>query len=223
IEKVLRETFPEWKSAAPYAPVLSEPRQVAPKRMFVDTPDKENAVFRARINIVMRDDHPDYPALALANYIFGGGSGLSSRLMDRVRQRDGISYSAASYVSVNARDSAGHFQITGLVAPQNAERFERAIKEELDRMLKEGFTAQEIEDGKNGYLQERTLSRAQDGRVAAGWILHLDADRTFAFSGAIDEQVRRLTPDQVLAAVRRHLDVGKMTTVVAGDAGKGAK
>jgi zinc protease len=126
-------------------------------------------------------------------------------------------------VVVNARDDAGHFQIAGLVAPQNAERFEKATKEELDRMLGEGFTAKEIEDGKNGFLQERTLARAQDGRVAAGWIVHLDADRTFAFSGTIDEKVRRLTPDQVLAALRRHLDLEKMTTVVAGDAGKGAK
>jgi zinc protease len=32
-------------------------------------PDKENAVLVARQNVDMRDDDPDYPALALANYI----------------------------------------------------------------------------------------------------------------------------------------------------------
>ena len=59
---------------------------------MIDTPDKENAVFRARLDFPLRDDDPDAPALLIANEIFGGGSGLSNRLMVRLRQKDGLSY-----------------------------------------------------------------------------------------------------------------------------------
>src|SRR5450759_2097122 len=40
----------------------------------LDTPDKANAVFQAGLNLPLRDDLPDYPALALGNYLLGGSS-----------------------------------------------------------------------------------------------------------------------------------------------------
>jgi zinc protease len=223
IEALIRDIFAAWRSPAPYAPILAEPREVKPARIVVDTPDKENAFYRARVNLALRDDDPDYPALLLANYIFGGGPGLSNRLVERVRQRDGISYGAGSALLVNSRDRAGAWQIAGLVAPQNAARFEQAVREEVERMFKGGFTAKEIEDAKNGLLQERLLNRSQDGTVAQTWVGLLDVDRTFAFSKLIEERIRSLTPADVSAAVRRHIDPARLTVVLAGDASKGVK
>jgi zinc protease len=223
-EALIRQLFPGWASKAPYAPILAEPREVKAQRIAIDTPDKENAYYRARINLTLRDDDPDYAPLVLGNYVFGGGSGLSSRLMDRVRQRDGISYGAGSGLLVNSRDRAAGWQIAGLVAPQNTARFEQAVREELDRMLKDGLTDKEIADAKNGLLQERVLNRSSDGTLAAAWTGYLDLGRTFtSYSLAFDERIKSLTAAEVNAALRRHLDPAKMTVVIAGDAAKGAK
>jgi zinc protease len=222
-EALLRELFSGWASKAPYARVLQEPREVAPVRLFIDTPDKENAFYRARVNIALHDSDPDYVPLLLANYMFGGSTGLSNRLLDRLRQRDGISYSTWSALTVRAHDRAGAWQIGGLVAPQNSTRLEQGVREELDRMLKDGFTAKEIEDAKSGFLQERVLGRSDDGNVAMTWTGLLDAGRTFAFSKQIEERIGALTGAEVIAAVRRHIDPNRMTVVIAGDAKKGAK
>lgn len=223
-EKLVRELFPPWASTAPYAPILAEPREVKAERIAIDTPDKENAFYRARINLTMRDDDPDYAPLVLGNYVFGGGSGLSSRLVDRVRQRDGISYGAGSGLLVGSRDRASGWQIAGLVAPQNAARFEQAVREEIDRMLKDGLTEKEIADAKNGMLQQRLLARSSDGTVASTWTEYLDLGRSFtSYSLAFDERIKGLTAAEVNAALRRHLDPAKMTVVIAGDAAKGAK
>jgi len=223
-EALIRELFPVWPSKAPYAPVLAEPREVKAQRIAIDTPDKENAFYRARINLTLRDDDPDYAPLVLANYVFGGGSGLSNRLMDRVRQRDGISYGVGSGLLVGSRDRAAGWQIAGLVAPQNAAKFEQAVREELERMLQDGLTEKEIEDARNGLLQERVLNRSNDGTVASVWTGYLDLGRSFtSYSQAFDDRIRGLTAAEVNAALRRHLDPAKMTVVVAGDAAKGAK
>ncbi len=223
-EKLVQELFAGWASKAPYAPILAEPRKVPPTRIFIDTPDKENAFYRARLNLTLRDDDPDYPALALANYIFGGGSGLSSRLIDRVRQRDGISYGAGSGLNVNSRDRAASWSIAGLVAPQNAQRFERAVREEIERMLKDGLTEKEIEDARNGMLQERMLNRASDATVASAWASYMDLGRTFtSHSLAFEDRIRQLTAAEVNETLRRHIDPAKLTVVIAGDAKKGAK
>jgi len=223
IEPLLRELYAGWASKAPYARLQQEPRDIAATRLFIDTPDKENAFYRARINVTLRDDDPDYAPLLLANYIFGSGGGMSNRLMDRVRQRDGISYGASSSLVVRTHDRASAWQMGGLAAPQNVARFEQAVREELDRMLKDGFTQKELDDARNGFLQERLVARSDDGAVAAGWISLLDADRTFVYSKQLEERVRALTPADLQAAARRYLDPGKMTVVIAGDARKGAK
>ena len=223
-EALIRELFAGWDSKAPYALILSEPREVAAQRIAVDTPDKENAYYRARINLALRDDDPDYAPLVLANYVFGGGPGLSNRLVNRVRQQDGISYGAGSALTAGSRDRAASWQIAGLVAPQNVGRFEQAVREELDRMLKDGLSEKEIADAKNGLLQERLMGRSADGTVASAWTSYLDLGRTFtSYSLAFEDRIRSLTPAEVNAALRRHVDPAKMTVVVAGDASKGAK
>src|SRR5439155_13198923 len=121
--------------------------------------------YRARTSLALNDADPDYAPLLVANYIFGGGGGLSNRLMDRVRQRDGISYGTSSSLTVRTHDRASAWQIGGLVAPQNSARFEQAVREELDRMLKDGFAQKELDDARNGLLQERLVNRSDDGAL----------------------------------------------------------
>ena len=67
----------------------------------IETPDKANAVYFAGSVMPIRDDHPDYPALLIGNDIFGGGGALSSRLGDRVRQKEGLSYGVGSMMQVS--------------------------------------------------------------------------------------------------------------------------
>lgn len=115
------------------------------------------------------------------------------------------------------------FTIGGLSAPQNVNRAEQAVREEMERALKEGFTAAEVEDAKKGLLQARTLNRSQDPVVAGAWISNLDLGRTFAFSKQFEDRLRAVTPEQVNAAFRKYIDPARMTFVIAGDAKKGAK
>jgi zinc protease len=221
VEALVKDLFAGWPSRAPYAKILSEPRPVPAQRIVVATPDKENAFYRARLVLDLRDDDVDAPALTLANYLFGGGSGLSNRLIDRLRQRDGVSYGAGSGLNVGGRDRAASFTIGAIAAPQNMARVEAAVREELERMLREGFTDREIEEARNGLLQERLLNRSEDGTLAAAWVGNLDLGRTFAFSRQFEDRLRAVTAKDVRAALQRHIDPAKMTVVLAGDTARG--
>jgi zinc protease len=198
-------------------------RDVKPARFVIDTPDKENAVFRARLAFPMRDDDPDAAALMIADEIFGGGSGMSNRLMVRLRQKDGLSYGVGSGLALGSRERLATFSISGIAAPQNVGRAEQAVREELERARKEGFTAAEVDDAKKGLLQSRLLNRSQDPVVAGAWVSNLDLGRSFAFSKQFEDRLRAVTPEQVNAAFRKYIDPEKMTFVIAGDAKKGVK
>ena len=60
------------------------------------------------MNLNVRDDDPDYPALVLGNYMLGGGF-LNSRLATRIRQKDGLSYGVGSQLQASSLDKSGRF------------------------------------------------------------------------------------------------------------------
>ena len=85
------------------------------------------------------------------------------------------------------------------------------------RAVREGFGKEEVEAGKRSVLEARRLSRAQD-RALAGRLSHyLFVNRSFAWDIDFEAKIAALTPQQVNAALRRHIDPAKLAMVVAGD------
>ena len=124
-----------------------------------------------------------------------------------------------------AREKAGLWTVYAIYAPQNGAKLETALREELGKVLKEGFTAEEIRAAKNGWLQEAQLSRAEDGELVAHLGMHLDTGRTRAHRAGLERSVLGLTNEQIVAALKKHLVPARLSTVQAGDFSKagGAK
>lgn len=220
IAKVIDNEFGSWKSAAPYARLPDHYADIAPLRKQINTPDKENGFYTARVNLELRDDDADYPALMVADYLIGGGAGLNSRLMERVRQKDGLSYGIGSSLRVGSLDRAGSFNIAAIAAPQNLARVEAAVKDELEIALKKGFTAEEVARAKSGLLQQRLQTRAQDPALSSGWNQYLYLGRTYAWSKAFEDKIAALSTEQVNAALRKAIDPAKLSVITAGDEAK---
>ncbi len=223
VEKTLRDDFAGWKSKAPYARIVRDYADIKGRRLAVNTPDKENAVYRARIALKMRDDDPQYPALLLANYMFGGSGGGGNRLWNRVREKEGLSYSIGTGVNVDPFSDAGTIGFVAIAAPQNIDRVEQSIRDELEHTRRDGFSPEELDNARRGLLRDRELARAQDGALAGTWVRLLDADRTFAHERQLEDRIRAVSLDDVNAAFRKYFAVDRMVAVIGGDAAKGAK
>jgi zinc protease len=184
-----------------------------------ETPDKANAFFLAGQTLELSDNDQDYPALFFASYLLGG-SGMSSRITDRLRQKEGLSYGAGAGLSVQSLDKYGTWTMNAIYAPQNVERLQRAFREEMDRAIKEGFTMEEINKFRPGYLQARTQTRANDNELVGVLVARRFAGRTMAWDEAYEKKIEALTADQVNAALRKYLDPKKIVIVRAGDFAK---
>ncbi|KPK08163.1 MAG: hypothetical protein AMJ64_04320 [Betaproteobacteria bacterium SG8_39] len=211
----LEKLFGAWRNPRPYQRIVSRYFDVPAIRRSVTVPGKANATLRGGLTLPMRDDDPDFPALVLGNYLLGGTS--TSRLPDRIREREGLSYSVYSWFRAGRRDEVARFQVSAIFAPQNLTRVEAAVNEELARALAHGFTPQEVDAAKNGLLQARRIARTRDGSLAGrlAWYLHLG--RSFEWDIAFEARIAALTPEQVLAALRKHLDPKRLSVFVAGD------
>lgn len=215
----LTQLFADWKSPAKFTRIPSEYFDVATVNQSVESPDKANAFFIARLNLKVRDDNPDYAALQLGNFMFGGGF-LNSRFLTRIRQKDGVSYGGGSNLNAASLDESGAFSATAIYAPENVEKVEKGFREEIARLLKDGFTTEEVEAAKNGMLQYNKQRRAQDNALAGSLRNYLFLNRTMAFDENLDKQIASLTAEQVNAAMRKYVTQDKISVFKAGDFAK---
>ncbi|OZI39079.1 peptidase M16 [Bordetella genomosp. 1] len=220
VEASLKSGLQGWQRAPAYTRVPDPFRKVPAKQFDIATPDKANAFFISRMPIELRDTDPDYAALYLANFLLGTSE--TSRLWHRVRETDGLSYNVRSTLSVSSFEPSASWTIYAIYAPQNRARLETAVKEELARVLKDGFTQAEVADGVKALLNYRNLARAQDDVVANTWLNYLRTQRTFAWSAEMDKKIAGLTPAAVNAALRKYLKPEAFSTAVAGDFKKDA-
>lgn len=222
VVQTLSDLFGNWKSPARYDRVQHPFRPVQEASLSFETPDKPNAVMFVGLRLNISQSHPDYPALLLANYLLGGGF-LNSKLATRIRQKEGLSYDVNSVLYADYLDPYASLQVKAIFAPQNAALIETAIREEIARTVKDGFSLEEINAGKSGLLQTYQVSRAHDGNLADELARNLFLARTFSAGSEVEKKIAALTPAEVLAALRRHISPEKLTVVKAGDFAKVAK
>ena len=218
VQAALQQAFGDWKQPAAgpraYARV---PRPLVPvpaQRLVLNTPDKQNANFLAVLPLPLNDTHPDYPALQLANFIFGSGG--SSRLWKRIRETEGLSYGVGSGVQWSQRDLNSRWTSSAIFAPQNLPRVEAAWREELVRALQDGFTQAELDEARSALLNMRRLGRAQDAAVASQAVRNLELGRRFALSQQVDDKLAAVTLAQVNAAWRLYIDPARVAVAWGG-------
>jgi zinc protease len=215
--KALGDMLNGWKSGTPYKRIerFAHP-EVKGEKVAIETPDKANSVYFAAFTTPMNDEDADYPALAVANYVFGGGP-LASRLADRVRRKDGLSYGVGSVLQAPPMDKAGAFIMFAITNPKNMEKVEKAIAEEMEKFLKEGATAKEIEEAREAYLKAEKNNRSTDGALAGLLVGQLYAGRTSAYLADFEKKVGAVTAEQANEAFRRKVDPKRLVIIEAGD------
>lgn len=206
----------KWQSATPYKKIEKPFINIAPTTLKLNAPDKENAMFIAAMPLQITQESPDYPALCVVDYLLGGGF-LDSRLANRIRNQDGLSYGVGSNLVVSEKDDFGKFMVYAICAPQNVEKVEKDVKEEILRALKDGFSAAELKKAKQGMSQAYKVARAMDTSVVGTLRENLFYNHNFTENDQLEQKIMALTPEQVLEVMRRYIDVEKFTVIKAGD------
>jgi len=214
-QKVASDLFGGWKTPRPHQRILTPYQPLTAVNQSVKTPDKANAFIMLGMTIDIGDEHKDYPAMLIGNYILG--SGMNSRLFQRVRGKDGLSYGVGSQFNGRAKQESGTFMAFAIYAPQNVNKVEAAIKEEISRLLKDGFSDDEVAQAKKGWLQSRSVSRSQDRELMGLLSANAYEDRRMSYQAELEQKVQALTPAQIVEALRRHMDPARLSVFKAGD------
>ena len=215
VQKAAAELFGDWTNNAPYKRITGEYRKIAPTNVKIEAPDKADATWAAGLNIEMNDADPDYPAMVLANFMFGGA--ITSRMEDRIRNREGLSYGAQTGFSANSDGNLARFQARATANPANMPKLEAIFEEELAKAIAEGFTDKEVAEAKKSFHDQRVVGRSQDAQLASLIATREDFGRTLDWDTQMDAKVEALTTARINATFRKRVDPVAITIIKSGD------
>lgn len=157
---------------------------------------------------------PDYDATMMMNYVLGGAS-LSSRLMENLRDAQGLVYGV--YSMLHPGIGAGPFQIRAGTNPANAERCVESILTEVRRLHDSGPTEEEMNAAK-GYLTGVFPVRLEANSGVAAQILSVELyGLGDDYLERYESLIRGVTREAAAGAARRYLTPDAYVLVVAGD------
>ncbi|MEL6812417.1 MAG: pitrilysin family protein [Bacteroidota bacterium] len=219
LKEYFESEYADFKSDLPFTQIPQTFYPVNPANEKIKTPDKKNAFTTGSFTFECNQYSDDFAALQVAGSIFGGGF-LNSRIADRLRQKDGVSYGAGGGVQVDDSDKEKNSSmfIYAIYAPENAEKVQKGFKEEIDRFIKDGITEEELKDAVKGWVEAQAVSRAKDNELSSTINNNMFYDRDMGFQKDVEAKVKKLTVADVNAVIKKYFKPLKEWTVVnAGD------
>ncbi|RED26281.1 zinc protease [Flavobacterium cutihirudinis] len=218
--QILESTFGKWNSKSKYE--LAKPIYFETKKLDKEylTPDKENAIALGKVSLKMDRNSPDYPAFVMANEILGSGGFLSARIPMRLREKEGISYGAGSFINVPITNDVAYWEYYALLNPTKKNAVEVAAKEEISKALKDGFTAEELKSNLVSWQNERKTRLGSDDTLMGLVNTYLQYGIPLEDYDTLESKVKVLKVEEVNTVLRKYLSLDKMTSIYAGDFNK---
>lgn len=182
-------------------------------RAFVATDAEDQAhLYVGHLTVPRR--HPDYAALELLAVILGSGAGLTGRIPARIREREGLAYTAyAQTVAGSGLDRGRVLAYVG-TSPATVEKAERGVVEEITRLVEDGVETDELEESR-AYLLGREPFRRETARQWADLLIE-----TEEYGIPLDDfehrkaELNALDKATVEAAARRHIHPDELRVTV---------
>jgi zinc protease len=215
MQKAATELLGNWNTSKAYKPLITPYKKAEPINQKIETPDKANAEFLAGERFRMSQDDPDYAAIRMASYMFG--EPITSRVSNRIRNKEGLSYGANARITVPTEGDSAQLAVTVSLNPAVGPKVESCFVEELQKAYKDGFTAAEVAEAKKAILDANMIGRSTDAALLTFVASHEQLDRPMKWDADFEAKIASLTPDQINAAFRKHIDPAGVSIVKAGD------
>lgn len=183
-------------------------------RQIVAMKDKANADMMIGGAGGLRRKDPDYYASILANAVLGQSS-LSSRLGGQVRDTEGLTYVIISrFFSADLLD--GPWGIYLSVAPENVDKGLASTMNVLKKFAAEGVSAEELAVEKSAAAGRYQVSLSSNAGIAEALAQAESSGLGVSILDEYPKKIRAVTLDEANRAIKTHMSVDKLTTVIAG-------
>jgi zinc protease len=213
LQGMLQQYLNEWKKTD-IPPKGSEPTAQKIKKAVLKI-DKDLTQANIIIgNLGLQRDHPDYYAVSVMNYIFGGG-GFSSRLVQAIRDEKGLAYDVHSFFA--AQKEKGSYQIGLQTKNESANTALDEIIKQVNKITTELVLDQELSDAKS-YLTGSFRRRLDTNRKIADFFAMVEFyNLGLDYITKYPDYINAVTKEDVLRVAQKYLSTEHYVLVVVAN------
>lgn len=211
----LREVFGSWPKGE--VPPIAIPPVEAAEAAGVRYIGKDTQQTHLRVgHLSLKEDDPDYPALAILNDILGAGS-FRSRLFQDVRTRRGLAYSVGSTLRPGTREP-GVWLMRAETKLASTEEVIRRLLANVQRLREEPVSDAELAEAKEAFVNSFVFSFSSPSAIV-NRLIGLEYDGLPKdFLQRLRDRVVKLTKEDLLRAARAHLHPERLKILAVGPA-----
>lgn len=211
--KQIEKLFGDWKPGTAKVPLPPKvDYQYKQQVCLVEKPElNQSQILLGHIGGLMTD--PDYPDRIVMNTIIGGGFG--SRMVDAVRSREGLAYTANSVYSANF-DRPGIFNNYVATKSRSTGKAIQEMIKVIKSMQTEPPSDEELSQAKNTYLNSFVFLFDSPSKIVNRIMDYDFYGLPDDFLQKVRDRVERVTASDVVTAARKNLRPDAMELLVVG-------
>lgn len=195
--------------------------QVKAGTEYVTIKEKTSADIYIGLPIGIDRNHEDYYPLMVGTYILGGN--FSARLMQTVRDEQGLTYGIQSWVGGVDNGNDGYWAIWATFAPQLVDKGYDAAVEQLETWLESGITKAELTAKQSTITGSYKVGLATTRGLAGQILTNAERGRPNSYLDKFPELINALTVEQINNAIQKYIDKDRMFFIAAGSLDKDGK
>lgn len=211
------ELFQGWNPQIAYKKIAKKLKTTSKANETIQIDDKTNAVSFGGMAFPLSQKDPDYTAVYMMNELLGGGSFLNSRIPQRLREAEGMSYGAGSFMDAEYEEKIGSFGTYAFFNPSFKDKLNAALIEELNKASQGTFTEKELSDSKASQIQERKLGLGNNNFLASLFNRYMEQKKDLKFYDQFSDAIQKITLNEVNAAAKKYLNLENFFLIYAGD------
>jgi zinc protease len=213
MEARLREIFGSWSKGPAWKKPSVEFHPAKPGYYLVEKKDVNQSNIRM-VTLGTTRDNPDYYAIEVFNYAFGGG--FSSRLFQDIRTRRGLAYGVGGGIGA-AFDHPGISRIAMGTKSQSTVEAIHALYEDIDKLKTDPINDDEIKRAKDAILNSFIFNFDTPGKVLRERMAYEFYGYPADFLEKYRAGVEKVTTADVARVAAKYVHKDQMAVLVVGN------
>ena len=213
VKRDVAKSFAGWGGGVGVVPAPAPAASAAAKTENVALAQKPSVAILLGQATGLQYRDPDALPLRVGTAVLGVG--FTGRLMSSVRDREGLTYGIGAAVGDDAFTD-GAFFVSATFAPQLLQKGLESTRRELRKWWADGVKPDELKDHQQNLIGAYQVGMSTSGGLAGALLTTAQRGLDIAWLDRYPDLIRSLTPAQVNAAIRKHLNPDQMILVQAG-------
>ena len=182
------------------------------ENMNIDDKTSSDVYIGQSVNVT--EDSDDYRKLMMGIYILGGN--FSARLMQSVRDEQGLTYGIGSTITGCSYGMNGHWYTWGTFSPNLVDKGIKSTLNVIDKWFNEGITEKELAAKKTTLIGSFKVSLDTTSGLIDKILTNAEKGRDISYLDDYTNKINDLNKDEINSAIKQHLDPKTFVTSIAG-------